>query len=186
MKPKPEPTPLETPDRREFVKACCAVAVGGAASAVPIVAGLNFLSDPVRRPSESGSGFVQVATLNSLPEDGQPRKFPVIADRSDAWNRYPQVPVGAVYLRRTGPQQVEALNVICPHAGCAVDFQTEKKSYLCPCHNSSFGLDGAIADRSSPSARPLDSLEVEVRGTGEVWVKFVNFLAGKAEKIPLA
>ena len=67
-----------------------------------------------------------------------------------------------------------------------MDFQAERKSYLCPCHNSLFGLDGTIADRSSPSARPLDALEVEVRGTGEVWVKFMNFLAGKAEKIPLA
>lgn len=186
MKPEPESGSNEDPDRREFVKACCAVAVGGAASVVPIAAGLNFLSDPVRRRAAQSTGFVLVATLNSLPEDGQPRKFPVVADRSDAWNRFPQVPIGAVYLRRTGPQKVEALNVICPHAGCAVDFQSGQGAYLCPCHNSSFKLDGTIADQSSPSARPLDALEVEVRGTGEVWVKFMNFQAGKAEKIPLA
>jgi menaquinol-cytochrome c reductase iron-sulfur subunit len=185
MNPKPESLSSEaTQDRREFVKACCAVAVGGAATAVPVVAGLHFLTDPVRRNAGS-SLFVRVASLSSLPEDGQPRKFSVIADRSDAWNRYPQVPIGAVYLRRTGPETVEALNILCPHAGCAVDFQPEHRHFLCPCHNSSFALDGAVVDESSPSARALDSLEVELRGGGEIWVKFMNFQAGKAEKIPL-
>ncbi|MBI1840614.1 MAG: Rieske (2Fe-2S) protein [Verrucomicrobia bacterium] len=173
-------------DRRDFVKACCAVVAGGAAAAVPIAAGLNFASDPIRRSTGEESGFLKVASLNALPEDGKPRKFAVLADKSDAWNRFLNVPVGAVYLRRTGAQQVQALNVICPHAGCAVDYQPGKDSYLCPCHNSTFGLDGAIADKNSPSARALDALEVEIRNGAEIWVKFRNYRAGTADKIPLA
>ena len=168
------------------MKACCVVAAGGAASIPPIVAGLNFMSDPIRRVQQSVSDFLKVTSLSALPEDGQPRKFAIIADRTDAWNRSPHVPIGAVYLRRTSPNHIEALNVICPHAGCAVDFQKEKGSYLCPCHNSSFAVDGAILDKSSPSARPLDTLEVEIRNTNEVWVKFMNFRAGSLEKTPLA
>ncbi len=191
MEPKSEsnsspPSAPPPADRREFVKACCAVAVGGVAAAVPIAAGLNFLSDPLRRTPIASSGFLSVTHLSALPEDGTPRKFAVIADKSDAWNRFPAVPIGAVYLRRLGPEKVEALNVICPHAGCAVDFEPTKGSYLCPCHNSHFGLDGSLADKSSPSARPLDSLEVEIRSGGEIWIKFMNFRAGTAEKIPLA
>jgi hypothetical protein len=46
-------------------------------------------------------------------------------------------------------------------------------------------VDGKIADASSPAARGLDALDVEVRNEKEVWVKFQNFEAGKAEKIPV-
>jgi menaquinol-cytochrome c reductase iron-sulfur subunit len=110
----------------------------------------------------------------------------VLATRVDAWNRATQVPIGAVYLRRTTDGKVSAFNVVCPHAGCFVDFLPDRGSYLCPCHNSTFTLTGKIADRSSPAPRGLDALDVEVRDGKEVWVTFQNFLAGRAEKIPVA
>ena len=108
-----------------------------------------------------------------------------MAGRVDAWNKYPNAPIGAIYLRRTGDGQVEALNVVCPHAGCFIDFLSGEKKFYCPCHNSRFGLDGAIADRKSPSPRGMDSLEVEVRNGTEVWVKFQNFQTGHSEKVPV-
>jgi len=123
-------------------------------------------------------------TLEALPDDGIPRKFPVLATRVDAWNKFSETPIGAVYLRRTSDGQIQAFNVVCPHAGCFVDFLPDRNQYLCPCHNSAFSVTGAIADRSSPAARGLDSLEVEVRNAKEVWVKFQNFQAGRAEKVP--
>jgi Rieske Fe-S protein len=127
-----------------------------------------------------------VASVESVPPDGIPRKFPVVADRSDAWNKSTQVPIGAVYLRRTQENKIEALNVVCPHAGCFVDYLAGEKAFSCPCHNSKFGLDGRVTDPKSPSPRALDSLEVEIRNETEVWVEFRNFLAGKAEKLPVS
>jgi Rieske Fe-S protein len=115
-----------------------------------------------------------------------PHKFPVLATRVDAWNKFTQVPIGAVYLRRTAEGQVSALNVVCPHAGCFVDFLPERSLFLCPCHNSTFTVAGRIGDRASPAPRGLDALEVELRNEKEVWVKFQNFQAGRAEKIPVA
>jgi Rieske Fe-S protein len=94
--------------------------------------------------------------------------------------------VGAVYLRKVGPDKVHALNVVCPHAGCFVSYAPDRSGYLCPCHNSTFGLDGSLKDAASPSPRAMDELEVEVRGGKEVWVKFQNFRAGVAKKIPAA
>ena len=48
-------------------------------------------------------------------------------------------------------------------------------------------LDGSlVAGARSPSPRALDGLEVELREGSEVWVKFQNFEAGKATKIPVA
>ena len=172
------------PERREFLKKSAAVLLGAAGLAVPIGAGVATFLDPLR-PETGGGGFLHVTSLNALRPDGVPRRFPVIADKSDIWNKFPNVPIGAVYLRRLPDDKVEALNVICPHAGCPVEFRTSTNLFLCPCHDSSFALDGAIASPGSPSPRGLDTLEVEVRNGSEVWVKFQNFRAATPQKIPV-
>ncbi len=169
--------------RRGFFKSFLATVIGAVLGVVPIAAGLQVLLDPLRRKTGTSSA-IRVASLEALPDDGIPRKFPVLADRVDAWNKFTQIPIGAVYLRRIG-NQVQALNAVCPHAGCNVDFLQDKNSYLCPCHNSTFTVAGQIGNPSSPAARGLDSLDVELRGN-EVWIKFQNFEAGRSEKIPVA
>jgi len=160
------------------------VLLGAVAVLVPLASGVVVFLDPLRRKSGS-SGFVKVASLNSVPDDGVPRKFPVLADLTDAWNRMADMPIGAVYLRRLTGGKVEAFNVVCPHAGCFVDFVAARHGFLCPCHNSLFALDGAIADPKSPSPRGLDQLAVEIRNNSEVWVKFQNFRAGIKERVPV-
>jgi menaquinol-cytochrome c reductase iron-sulfur subunit len=174
----------ETDSRRGFIKELLSGVIGGLITLVPFAAGLAVYLDPLRRKS-SGKGSVRVASLEALPADGIPRKFPVLATRVDAWNKFRDVPIGAVYLRRTG-NQIEALNVVCPHAGCFVDFVPESGRYHCPCHNSSFTVAGKIYDPSSPSPRGLDSLGVQVRDGKDIWVDFRNFQAGRKEKVPVA
>jgi len=173
------------PNRREFCKKASAVVLGGLSAGVPVAAGFRVLLDPLSRAS-SDSGMVRVATLDALPADGVPRQFTIHSDRSDAWNHYTNVPIGAVYLRRLGDDQVEALQATCPHAGCFVDYVPGRNGFFCPCHNSSFALDGRLADAKSPSPRAMDTLAVEIRNEREVWVKFQNFHAGRAEKVPVA
>src|SRR6266516_1503084 len=112
----------------------------------PVTSDLTVFFDPLRRKS-SASGPVRVTTLEALPIDGVPRIFRVVADRADAWNKLSQVPVGAVYLRRTSEKTVEALNVVCPHAGGFVDFVPGSNCFICPFHNSKFAIDGKISDR---------------------------------------
>jgi menaquinol-cytochrome c reductase iron-sulfur subunit len=177
------PNPAD-PERREFLRKAATVAVTGAAVFPPVVGGIIVALDPLRR-SAAASDFVRVTSLDALPADGVPRKFTVFADRVDAWNKYAQTPVGVVYLRRTGEKEISALHSTCPHAGCAVDFLTDQGHFFCPCHESSFSLDGTVKSKSSPAARPLDSLDVEIRNESEVWVKFQNFLSGTSEKIPV-
>ena len=172
-------------NRRDFFKKVLAASISAVVGLIPLGAGLAVWLDPLRRKSSS-AGAVRVAALDALPADGVPRKFTVLADHMDAWNKSPATPVGAVYLRRTEDGKVEALNVVCPHAGCFVDFLPAGNGFHCPCHNSSFQLDGRIANRSSPAPRGMDTLEVEVRNEKEIWVKFRNFEAGRPQKIPLA
>lgn len=172
-------------DRRTFFKKACATVIGAVVGLFPFAAGLAVFLDPIRRRSND-SDFVLVGSVSALPSDGTPRKFPVITSHQDAWNKLPNVPVGAVYVRRTGETTVQAFNVVCPHAGCFVDYVPARKGFLCPCHNSTFALTGKINDPKSPAARGLDELEVEIRGDTEIWVKFQNFHAGGAAKIPQA
>ena len=180
----PPPGPPELP-RRSFIKQAVTIAIGGLVMVFPAAAGLMVFLDPLRRRGgAAGAGdVIPVAPLDAVPADGRPRKFQVVADRTDAWNRYLQVPIGAAYVRREG-DRVTAFNAICPHAGCFVDARPDG-TFLCPCHNSGFLADGSLAP-NSVSPRGLDELEVDEAALkrGEVRIKFQNFQAGTHDKIP--
>lgn len=184
---EPTPVPIEPP-RRGFVTGFLTVVFGGIAGLVPVGAGVTFFLDPLRKRKSAGggdpSGFIKVATSSAVPADGMPVKFAVIADRQDAWNLFPKEPVGAVYLRKNKKGEIVAFNVICPHLGCAVDYSSTNKCFKCPCHDSSFTLDGAPSNAIPP--RGMDTLEIDPKHLkqGEVWVKFQNFRTGEAHKIP--
>ena len=154
---------------------------------VPLGAGLAVVLDPLRRGRGGGkSEPVRVTTLDAVPEDGTPRQFPVIADRIDAWNRFPNEPIGAVYLRRLEEGKVQALSAICPHLGCFVGYDADRKLYQCPCHTSVFDLDGK---RGEPcvALRGMDELEAEVVDNGgrpDVVVRYQEFFTGIRDKKP--
>src|SRR5262245_23928220 len=97
-----------SPGRRQFLTKAAAVVCGGVATLVPVGAGLMTIVDPLRRGADSAGGhaFLRVTSLASLPEDGTPRRFEIIAGRVDAWNRFPNVAIGAVYLRRVAADKV--------------------------------------------------------------------------------
>jgi len=169
--------------RRGFFEQVAAIFFGGIALSMPGLVGLVAFLNPLRQKSRSGQ-FMRLASLDTLPEDGTPRKFSVVADRVDAWNRFPNEPIGAVFLRRVGGE-VKAFQVICPHAGCSIGLQSTPQgaAFLCPCHLANFDLEGRRTDKISPSPRDMDVLEVEVRNNNEVWVKFQTFSLGIANKV---
>ena len=182
MSMDPNKSPSQ-PNRRSFLTGFLAAGSGLIATLLAPLAGLGVFLDPLRRKSTLGKP-IRVTSLAALPSDGVPRKFPIVADRTDAWNKFQKVPIGAVYLRRTAASTIEAFNVACPHAGCFVDYRGEEDHFLCPCHNSRFNLDGSIQNPDSPSPRGMDSLVVEIRNDEEVWVQYQKFQAGHAEKHP--
>lgn len=179
----------ETP-RRNVVAAAAAMVIGAIISLFPLGAGVFFFLDPILKRKQSGGDaggssqrqFRRVAALETLPADGTPVQVPVIADLTDAWNREPNQPVGAVYLRRAS-EKVECFNAICPHAGCFVAYAADRKVFQCPCHTSSFQLDGQRI-LPSPSPRDMDSLKIDEDKLkeGEVWVQFVNYYPGKEHR----
>jgi menaquinol-cytochrome c reductase iron-sulfur subunit len=174
-------------DRRGFFTKAAAAIIGGIIVVFPFAAGLAVFSSPLTKKNKKAAsagaddGFIRVTTLDALPADGLPRRFPVIDDRDDAWTHYRQVPIGSVYLRREANGKIEALNTTCPHAGCFVNFDQQADCFKCPCHNSFFKLDGEIIE-PSPSPRRMDGLKVEEKPNGEIWVKYENFYTGIAEQ----
>ena len=169
---------------RQFLKSAACVALGGACVLVPVAAGVTVLLGPLRSATSDGL-WVNLTKLDALPVGAAPRLFQVFIERTDAWTRHPRSAVGAVFLERLDDTTVRAFQSACPHLGCAVEWRKERKYYYCPCHNSAFTREGAISG-PSPAARGLDTLAVEIRDEGEVWVKFQTFKAGVKEKLPVA
>lgn len=202
--------------RRSFLVEIAALVVGGLASLGPLAIGLYaVLSEPFRprripgkfARGDGGAGGSAdeyfVTTMDSLSDDGMPRRFEVIANKFDAWNFVPDQPIGAIYLSKQDADKdggqafvdsagkkwsVVAFHATCPHAGCSVSYEQVASAFLCPCHNSSFNTDGTKRDLEgshNPSPRPLDRLNVndEKLASGEVWVEFFDFYTGRASKI---
>jgi menaquinol-cytochrome c reductase iron-sulfur subunit len=151
--------------------------------AVPVIAGLVAFLDPLRRQGAGGKWF-RVGTVGSLKK-GVPERVTIVGQRRDGWTEYQQEPVGAVFLvSEPDGEGLKAFNATCPHAGCSVAFQPAKNCFLCPCHTSAFDIEGHAISAVPP--RDMDSLDCEIRGDGEIWVKYEDFLTGTAHKIPKA
>lgn len=199
-RPASTAVPYDAPVRRGFFVSFLAGSISVLLGLVPTVLGLGFFLDPLIRkrnvpgsPADTGSvGDTSDAFLpldirvSSLPEDGTPVAYQVQADKVDAWNGFQNIQIGTIWLRRTGDNQVLALSSICPHLGCAVDFRNAKNDFFCPCHTSSFDLSGARTNQIPP--RGMDELETLLKPeTGDqIWLRYQNFRAGTATKIPVS
>jgi Rieske Fe-S protein len=147
----------------------------GVALAVPAAA---FLTHPTRRRSETHDP-VDVGPIDSLKE-GVPTRVQVrVAKRRDAWSLERNVVLGGAWLVLRG-SKVHAFSTVCPHAGCAVDW--DGAAFACPCHESRFEADGRVV--SGPSPRPLDGLDVEVK-EGRVKVVWRRFRTAVSAKEPV-
>lgn len=182
-------------ERRSFFTRVSTISLGTIVAIFPFASGWGVITSPIKgrnkdKHESSSEGFVRICPLDSVPADGTPQAFVVMADAVDAWTRSPNQRIGEVYLARSTVDekpQVTAFTATCPHLGCAVEFNDSENLYECPCHVSGFAKDGKKL--FGPSLRGLDPLQVELRGENgaqEVWVKFERFYAGIAERIPVA
>jgi Rieske Fe-S protein len=176
--------PEGDPGRRRFLKlATCAV--GGGIGLVVAVPAVKYLLDPVgRRVVSTGVEPIDVIGVDDLEVGAKPTKVTVVA-RSvrDSWSTSTDVPLGAVWLTRTGDATVRAFSSVCPHLGCAVGFDANIGHYKCPCHDSAFDVDGHRI--SGPTERGLDELQADVdKDSRRVLVTWVRYRQGGSEKVP--
>ena len=81
--------------------------------------------------------------------------------------RTADIPVGSgvivddVVITQPAEGKFNGFSAICTHAGCTVA-EVVGASINCPCHGSSFNLDGTVA--KGPASRPLDAKDIVVQG----------------------
>ncbi|MCA9581100.1 MAG: Rieske 2Fe-2S domain-containing protein, partial [Myxococcales bacterium] len=69
----------------------------------------------------------------------------------------------------------------CPHLGCQISMDNQDE-FICPCHATTFGLDGTV--KEGPSPRGLDSLEARIVDD-TLEVKFCRFQPQTEQKIKI-
>jgi hypothetical protein len=138
---------------------------------VPAIA---FVTSPSRHASTSPWLFV--ANLADLPEDGQPRRMPVLAPDRDAWTRRSDKVVGAVFVRRIpGVDQVLVLE---PHHHATqrvgVEYDEQSRAFQ-SCWGVRFDLEGCElpAPDLPPMGDRMERLPARVIA-GQVFVYWVT------------
>ncbi len=155
-------------------------ALGACVAGVTVVPALSMLTHPLRVATTSGSdAFIPAGKLAQF-ESTVPVKVDLFADRVDAWNRVVQVKVGSAWVMKKGDELV-AMSTVCPHLGCAIDYDGENGKFICPCHDSFFSTEGAV--ETGPSPRGMDKLEVQTEGD-LVAIRYQRFKQGVESKEP--
>lgn len=169
--------------RRGFLK-IATLAIGGAMGAVLAFPLVRYVFFPVRRRVVADAGgVVDVLALDELKPGAPPTRVQITASNvRNGWAVADDVSLGAAWVRKTESGEVEALSSICPHLGCAVDFDARDNVFKCPCHRSAFAADGAKL--SGPSKRGLDPLPVKVED-GRVKIALIRYRSDVAERKPV-
>lgn len=175
-----ESQPAADASRRGFMKVAIG-SLGGAAAASVLAPGAVYFLYPLAHPTTSGADtFLPAGKPGTFPQ-GEPIKVDLFADKVDAWNRVINAKIGSAWVIRNG-ETFTALSTVCPHFGCAIDYDPAKGKFKCPCHKSWFGKDGTAEE--GPSPRGMDALEVE-SDEKLVSIRYVRFKQGIADREPV-
>lgn len=115
----------------------------------------------------TGFGAPVDVTASKIPAPGAD---PVHVVEGRCW--LVKIPAGEA----DSPGGLLALYQKCPHLGCTVpwradfDFGGKKGWFRCPCHGSTFTKEGGILV-SGPSPRPLDTMAITFKPTGDITVQ---------------
>lgn len=126
-----------------------------AALAVPAAAYLF-----IKPGSQKKSQWVDAADLTQL-KPGQPQEITYRRTRVDGWRVLNEKTTA--WVVRMDDQKVIAYTPQCTHLGCAYHWDDGAHQFLCPCHNSTFSIDGKVT--GGPAPRPLDRYVTRVDGS---------------------
>ncbi|MBK5292538.1 MAG: ubiquinol-cytochrome c reductase iron-sulfur subunit [Acidobacteriia bacterium] len=151
MEDHPKP---EAMDRRRFYIAAIygLWSLIGAALALP--ASIYLFLPPSARQKEE---WVDLGEIAQFPV-GVPEEKVFRHNRKDGWRMISEK--ATAWVTRMTDQEVVAFAPQCTHLGCAYHWDEQKQNFLCPCHASTFGLDGRVL--TGPAPRPLDRYEVRI------------------------
>jgi len=155
-------------NRRSFLEALLALgsAFVGALLSLPLI---RFALFPLlRRTTDLKSS--PVGSLSEFTSLTEPAMRTIQIEQIDGWRK--TISEKAVYVTKDRRDQLCVLSSICPHLGCTVPWNKDKKQFICPCHGGTFSADGSRV--SGPSQRGMDTLETSVQD-GQLLVRFQYF-----------
>jgi menaquinol-cytochrome c reductase iron-sulfur subunit len=137
-----------SPTRRAFYIGFIngAMSLIGLALAVPAAVYLLF-PPKLRKEAE----WVDTADLSNIPT-GTPTEIAFERKRVDGWKTTTEK--ATAWVVKKPNNDVVAFTPQCTHLGCAYHWDDPSHTFMCPCHNSVFSVDGQVL--SGPAPRPLD------------------------------
>jgi Rieske Fe-S protein len=136
-------------NRRDFcahaARATCCAAIGlvlescGGGGSSPTAPGHSSLLPTVNGTRMTGGIAVTIDSSSPLAAGGT-----VALVQSSA---------GSFLVAHTGGETFVALTAICTHQGCTITNVENQTTYVCPCHGSTFDLNGRVLN--GPALAPL-------------------------------
>ncbi len=162
--------------RRTFFQWVTLAAAGvvGMGLAIPLLGSLISPAFTRRRLA-----WVDVGAIDELPA-GRPTQLDHVTTTRDGWMEAKSRK--AVWAVKHPQGEVTVFSPICTHLGCGYRWDNAENKFLCPCHGSSFGINGQVL--GGPAPRPLDRLPAKVE-SGRLLVMYKDFKSGLAESIEL-
>ena len=102
--------------------------------------------------------WVDAADLTQL-QTGTPKEVSFRINRVDGWKVSSEKTTA--WVVKTADNQAVAFTPQCTHLGCAYHWDDPSHTFVCPCHTSSFAIDGKVL--AGPAPRPLDRYMVKIQ-----------------------
>ena len=135
--------------RRKFLNW---VGIGLLASYFPVaLAACADTDSNTAATSEANGNFVSMGTTEDLQQTG-----------------YLLNKESKIIVVRNSNNELSALNPVCTHQGCIVEWSPDLDTFICPCHNAKYAPDGEVV--ATPARAPLSSYEVKEEN-GEIMVR---------------
>ena len=104
-------------------------------------------------------GYIDVADLNQL-KPRVPEEVSFQRVRKDGWKLIAEK--STAWVVKLSDSEVVAYSPGCTHLGCAYHWEPTKNEFICPCHTTSFSIEGKVL--GGPAPRPLDRYPVKTQG----------------------
>ncbi len=134
----------------------------------PVKISFSFKYQDAYLPSSDDTQFIWGVKLTPDQVASFQTKRPDIFAKAGGKVDYPAVTMSFVLF-----------SSVCPHLGCRFNWDADAKKFICPCHNSQFGIQGEHL--TGPAPRGLDPLPLrEKNGKAEItWIQYKSQEPGR-------
>ena len=117
--------------RREFINWA---GLGLIASYLPVALVACSESESIDRTANTEESF-SIGTVAQLEEAGY------LLDKE-----------AEVLVIKDSKGELKAVNPVCTHQGCIVDWSADENQFICPCHDAKYATDGKVLAKPAPSS----------------------------------